>query len=120
MAADSPSWMPAFVSLSATSAARYLDLGTCPRHVYVSRDFAQTVEGGGSNYTQRPVQWVLVSPPWSYAPTIDTVMVISPYEAQMLLPAIQKSTSMALCLYAPRPNQGYRALDALDLYTVPE
>lgn len=45
---------------------------------------------------------------------------ISPYEAQMLLPAIQKSTSVALCLYAPRPNQGYHTLDPLDLYTVPE
>ncbi len=120
MTADSPARMLAFASLSATSAARYLDLDTCPRHVYVSRDFAQTVEGGGSDCTQRPVQWALVSPPRSHAPAIDTMMVISPYEAQMLLPAIQKSTSVALCLYAPRPNQGYRALDALDLYTVPE
>ncbi|OAA42789.1 hypothetical protein ISF_09705 [Cordyceps fumosorosea ARSEF 2679] len=65
LAADSSARVPAFASLSATSAAR-------------------------------------------------------PYEAQMLLPAIQKSTSVALCLYAPRPNPGYSALDALDLYTVPE
>lgn len=27
---------------------------------------------------------------------------------------------MLPCLYSPRPNTGYRALDGLDLYTVPE
>lgn len=38
----------------------------------------------------------------------------------MLMPALQNFTSVAFCLYASRPNRGYRVLDALDLPTVPE
>lgn len=121
LASSSSAHMPAFASLSATSAAKHLDLEECPRNVYVSRDFARTVEGGGSDCTQRPVQWILVSPAQSSKiATIDKMMVISPFEAQNLLPSIRKSTNVALCLYSPRPNQGYRTLDALNLYNLPE
>jgi hypothetical protein len=47
------------------------------------------------------------------------MMVISPYEAQELLPEIKKSKIVALHLYSPRPNLSFRALDDLDLYTIP-
>ncbi|KAI0441309.1 hypothetical protein F4803DRAFT_552197 [Xylaria telfairii] len=48
-------------------------------------------------------------------------MIISPYEANALLPDIQKSAHVALRLYAPRPDLGYyRPLHKLDLYAVPE
>ncbi len=47
------------------------------------------------------------------------MMIISPYEAHGLLPDIRKFKAVTLHLYAPRPNLGFRALDGLDLYTVP-
>jgi hypothetical protein len=48
------------------------------------------------------------------------VVVISPYEAQELFPEIMRSEAVCLHLYATRPNLGYRPLDSLDLYTVPD
>jgi len=47
------------------------------------------------------------------------MMTISPFEAQSLLLEIKNSEAVALHLYTPRPNLGFRALDGLDLYTVP-
>lgn len=120
IAANSSAHMPAYTSLSTTAAAQCMDLQKCPRNVDVSQDFAKTVEGRGSDCTQRPVQWVLLNTLPSSIGTIDRMMIISPFEAQELLPLIQKSAHAALCLYSPRPNTGYRALDGLDLYTVPE
>ncbi|KAJ4146957.1 hypothetical protein LMH87_001510 [Akanthomyces muscarius] len=120
IAANSSAHMPAYTSLSTTAAAQCMDLQKCPRNVYVSRDFAITVEGGGSDCTQRQVQWVLLSMLQSSMGAIDKMIIISPFEAQELLPSIQKSAHAALCLYSPRPNKGYHALDGLDLYTVPE
>lgn len=97
-----------------------MDLQKCPRNVYVSRDFAKTVEGGGSDCTQRPVQWVLLSTLQSSTGAIGKMIIISPFEAQEMLSSIRKSAHVALCLYSRRPNTGYRALDGLDRYTVPE
>lgn len=46
-------------------------------------------------------------------------MVISPFEANELVPQIAASEHITLHIYSPRPNLGFRALDRLDLYTVP-
>lgn len=47
------------------------------------------------------------------------MMVISPYEADHLLPEIRHSKFVTLHLYAPRQNQGFSPLDKLRLYNVP-
>lgn len=45
------------------------------------------------------------------------LVIISPFEANELLPEINKHKAVTLHLYAPRPNLEYRALDGLDLFT---
>lgn len=116
----SPAFIPAFEALRKTSAAQHLDVSMFPKDVLVTADFAQTIKetaiaGSVLDSYQRPVQWVLTSQPnnWNH------IVIISPHEAQELLPAIQSSGSMTLHIYAPRPNLSLRPLDGLDLYTVP-
>ncbi|KAK7740939.1 hypothetical protein SLS53_005002 [Cytospora paraplurivora] len=119
---NSAAFVPAFEMLRRTSANNYLDVGMFPRDIMVTVDFAETVEtvispGGGGvlDAYQRPIQWVLSSQPHSW----QHVVIISPHEAQELLPAIQSSGKITLHIYAPRPNLEIRPLDSLDLYTVP-
>ena len=121
----SDAYKPAFETLRSTSAANHLDVSQFGDSLLVTTDFANTVQASGPSYVsdvnQRPVQWILTSTPGksSSDSMIEHMMIISPYEAQELLPKIQESDSVALHLYAPRPNLGFRALDDLSLYTIP-
>lgn len=117
---DSSALMPAFDTLRRTSAANHLDVDMFPKNVLVTADFARTVKktatpGSLLDGYQRPVQWVLTSQPHSW----EYIIVISPYEAQALLPAIESSGKTTLHIYAPRPNLEIQPLDGLDRYTVP-
>ncbi len=124
--AGSKACMPAFKALSNTSAADHLNLAKYSGALLVSADFARTVDAYGASYVsdsyQRSVQWILTSTRGDASPNgvIKHMIIISPYEAQELLPEITKSKAVALHLYAPRPNLGFHALDTLDLYTVPK
>ena len=121
---NSPAFLPAFDTLRNTSAAKHLDVSMFPKDVTVTADFARTVRKTFLTQSstqdvldayQRPAQWVLTSQPhnWHHA------VIISPYEAQELLPAIQSSGKTTLHIYAPRPNLEIKPLDGLDLYTTP-
>ncbi|KAK1974854.1 hypothetical protein LZ30DRAFT_810521 [Colletotrichum cereale] len=118
---QSTAFLAAFRALADTSAAKYYDVTKFNPGLLVTQDFARTIIPLGKDHTadlfQRPVQWVLRSA--SSSCTIETAIVISPYEAQELLPDIRNSQRVSLHLYAPRPNMGYRSLDTLDLYTTP-
>ncbi|KAK2043071.1 hypothetical protein LZ31DRAFT_622182 [Colletotrichum somersetense] len=117
----SAAFLAAFRALADTSAARYYDVTKFNPGLLVTQDFARTIVPLGKDYMadlfQRTVQWILTSA--TSSGTIKTAIIISPYEAQELLPDIQNSKFVTLHLYAPRPNIGYRALDTLDLYTTP-
>lgn len=123
----SPSCMPALAALSDTSAAVHLDLSKCPGRLLVSIDFAQSIDttilraSYKSDCFQRSVQWILTGPyhPDSKSP-IEHMIIISPYEAQGLMQTIKASQHATLHVYSPRPNLGYRSLDGLDLYTLPD
>lgn len=123
---NSKAYMPAFEALSNTSAAVRLEImADSRRRLYVSADFAHTVKIQGKSVVmdsyQRPVQWILTTPRRVLGNgSLNFMMIISPFEAQELLPNIMTSQHVALHLYAPRPNLGYRPLDSLDLYTAPE
>lgn len=117
---DSPACKPAFHTLSDTSAAAHLDPKLFPVNILVTCDFARTIKTNNnrkhlSDTFQRPVQWVLTSRRKYW----KKVVIISPFEAQNLLPDIEKSSHVTLHLYSPRPNLGFRPLDKLDLYTTP-
>lgn len=116
---NSRAFMPAFNTSRDTTAATYLAPSEFPRGILVTTDFAKTVKVDKtvdfhSDPYQRPVQWILSSQPRDW----QRVVIISPHEAQELLPEIQKSGKTTLHIYAPRPSQEFSPLDNLDLYTV--
>ncbi|WQF85210.1 hypothetical protein CDEST_10224 [Colletotrichum destructivum] len=117
----SPAFLFAFQALSDTSAAQYYDVARFRPSLLVTADFTRTIIPVGKGHTsdlfQRPVQWILTTA--SSAGVVDQAVIISPYEAQELLPEIRVSRHVSLHLYAPRPNIGYRPLDTLRLYTMP-
>ncbi|KAI1385560.1 uncharacterized protein F4822DRAFT_432413 [Hypoxylon trugodes] len=114
-------YKPAFLALRETGASSHFDVSQFRPGLLVSADFMCTIMRSGlsdkMDLYQRPIQWILTAGSPS---TVEHMMVISPFEAQKLLPTIMRSKIVALHLYAPRANLGYRRLDALDLYTVPE
>ncbi|OAA37893.1 hypothetical protein NOR_06970 [Metarhizium rileyi] len=123
----SSAYMPAFESLSRTSAALRTRLDA-PEYnsVYVTTDFANTVasEGQGSlmDSYQRPVQWILSrrkQQAMDDSP-VAFLLIISPFEAQELISRGMSSKRVSLHIYAPRPNLGFRPLDSLDLLTMPQ
>lgn len=118
----SSAFLPAFQALSTTSAAAHLDTTQFPRDLLVTLDFARTVEMPNkkpcADAYQRPVQWILTSTASDH--TVRHMVIISPFEAQELMPVIKKSAAVFLHLYAPRTNLAFRPLDNLKLYTAPQ
>ncbi|KAI1770978.1 hypothetical protein F4818DRAFT_454894 [Hypoxylon cercidicola] len=116
--AESAGYKPAFSTLRRTGAGAVFDVAQLGRRLLVTNDFASTIKSSGAlDSYQRSVQWILTSGPPG---AVKHMMVISPFEAQQLLPTIEQSKAVALHIYAPRSNLGYRGLDKLSLYTVPE
>jgi hypothetical protein len=121
----SSAYKPAFETLRSTSAAAHLNVSQFGDGLLVTTDFASTVQVFGTSYisdvNQRPVQWVLTKVGRSSGSNsaVEHMMIISPHEAQELQAKTKTSELVAMHLYTPRPNLGFRALDGLDLYTVP-
>lgn len=120
----SSAFMPAFQALGDTTAALTFDTTQFPRDVLATTDFATTVVKSTtgqflSDAYQRPVQWILSSHGRGEGKQWQHLVIISPYEAQELLPQIRVSKHVTLHTYAPRPNQEFAPIDGLDLYTVP-
>ncbi|RTE68362.1 hypothetical protein BHE90_017259, partial [Fusarium euwallaceae] len=118
----STAFQPAFATLRHTSAAKYFDVREFQKNVWVTQDFSRVVEESfsSSNYSdlfQRSVQWILTS---KDEVLNRRLLVISPYEAQKLLPEIEKSQHVSLRLYSPWVNLGFDSLDHLNLYNVPQ
>ena len=123
---NTQAYQPAFQSLRSTSAAAFLDVTEFPSDLLVSADYAQTViitiETDFRDLYQRPVHFVLTSvcDSTSTSPVVEHIMIISSYEAEHLQAAIRHSKYVTLHIYAPRPHQGFHALDGLGLYTIPK
>ncbi|KAF8260955.1 hypothetical protein EI94DRAFT_1609035 [Lactarius quietus] len=64
----------------------------------------------------RPVNWILSSGSGKGS----TIVVISPYEANELLPVIRKSKDVRLHIYAPRVSASMRSFSDLTFYSIPE
>ena len=122
---------PAFEALSTTSAGKLFTalLGQFSKNILVTYDYICTVEEpqGPSASTvtsdsyQQAVQWVVSVAKRQMSRISDRtdvlkLIVISPYEAEQLLPIIEKYKKVTLHLYAPRINLTYEPLDDLSLY----
>ncbi|KAF9064985.1 hypothetical protein BDP27DRAFT_1332732 [Rhodocollybia butyracea] len=88
------------------------------RHtLWATKDFAIAIsDTETSKEHMRPVNWVLSCPSSDLAMNI---VVLSPYEAQELLPAIRKSTHVNLHMYAPRVRREMRTFDDLKFFCIP-
>jgi hypothetical protein len=64
----------------------------------------------------RPVNWILSSG----SGKDSTVVVISPFEANELLPIIRKSNKVRLHVYAPRVTFSMRSFSDLTFYSIPD
>jgi hypothetical protein len=123
----SSAYMPAFESLCDTSAAREITLQQLvgKRNLLVTADFAMTVVKSGKNFLsdafQRHVHWLITRRAnigrGVVSQQVDCIMIVSDYEANLLLPRM-KSSPTTLHKYKARCNAGYRPLDKLDLFTV--
>ena len=82
-------------------------------------DFITTTLGSkpdGLTDNLRPVNWVLSSGSGKNS----TIVVISPYEANALLPAIRKKNKVRLHVYAPRVTSSMRSFSDLTFHTIPD
>ena len=122
----SDAFLPAFQALKSTSSAKRFDLMEFTNDLFVTADFMRTVkppkgvtsESYVSDSYLRPVQWILSVVMKGRASASRYLIILSPLEAEQLLPTIQKSNIATLHLYAPRFTQGYSPLDTLDLCCV--
>ncbi|KAH9988207.1 hypothetical protein BJV77DRAFT_964507 [Russula vinacea] len=64
----------------------------------------------------RPVNWILSSG----SGKASTVIVISPYEANALLPIVRKSKNVRLHTYAPRVTSSMRSFSDLTSFSIPD
>ncbi|KFA52542.1 hypothetical protein S40293_07627 [Stachybotrys chartarum IBT 40293] len=115
-------FLRAFDILGETTAAKYFDLKGLPQTILVTQDFKRTIQntstvGSWKDNYQRVVQWVLTDRrPRNRA---DSMVILSPYEANKLMPHIEASSSVILHVFAPQHNKEIRPLDDLKLFTIP-
>ncbi|KAJ7194004.1 hypothetical protein GGX14DRAFT_586998 [Mycena pura] len=105
---------PAFVS--PFSMFNALDKsGAWSSRVLATRDFTKTVKAVGypKDYV-RPVTWIL-----STSAGGGHLIIISPWEANELLPDIRDSPRVHLHQYAPRTMESMRSFEDLSFYTLP-
>jgi len=84
-----------------------------------TNDFVTTVLGSnGAGLTEylRPVNWILTSGSGKHS----IVLVISPYEANALLPIIRKKKDVRLNIYTPRVTSSMRSFSDLTFYSIPD
>jgi hypothetical protein len=125
MVQKSRTFIPAFEALSTSSAAAHIILDQFPKDLLVTADYIRTVKRPSglskasyvSDSFQRPVQWILTVPK-GRSNRIQRLVILSPFEAEALLPRIRASAHVTLHLYSPRPNLSYQPLDGLNLYMV--
>ncbi|KAG0701816.1 hypothetical protein DFH29DRAFT_541007 [Suillus ampliporus] len=116
--AESSAFIQALSSLDNTTAV-FHERNQWAQNVLVTHDFARTVETPFAQKADdyvRPVNWVIVS---NVKGPSRVFVVVSPNEANTLLPVIRRSNVVHLCIYTPRTTKTMQACDDLRLYCVP-
>ena len=89
-----------------------------PDDLLVTTDFARTVEASSNGLLDsflRPVNWIVS---YKYGSKMKLV-VLSPHEAQELLPYIRRGKNTSLHVYSPRLSVSTRSLEDLSFCAVP-
>ncbi|KAK8014088.1 hypothetical protein PG990_007384 [Apiospora arundinis] len=110
----------AFYSTRGNSGVSLSALDGFGQNLIVTSDFSKTVkldDSSSPDAFQRPVQWVLTfkKPPSSHT----KMVIISPFEANELLPLIERSPHIFLHTYLPRSTHAMSSLDHLKLHVTP-
>ncbi|KAF2802550.1 uncharacterized protein BDZ99DRAFT_550822 [Mytilinidion resinicola] len=113
-------YQDAFASLHSTSAGEHTGIEEWPKNeLLVSRDFAKTVqikEHETSDFYVRPVNWIISR---TNARGEGTYLIISPTEANELLPSIMDYRQVTLHTYSPRTRLSMRSFEDLSFFALP-
>ncbi|PQE07113.1 p-loop containing nucleoside triphosphate hydrolase protein [Rutstroemia sp. NJR-2017a BVV2] len=115
---SSNAFQPAFETFRRTTALTYYDSKAWPDELLVTVDFANTIQAPDSQLLDsflRPVHWIASCRGRS---AIECV-VLSPYEAQELLPSLRQSKVVTLHTYSPRSSVSMRTLEDLSFCAIP-
>ncbi|KAK0127299.1 hypothetical protein ONS96_006849 [Cadophora gregata f. sp. sojae] len=113
----STAFTPAFSTLLNTSAGAHFEPGAWPQDLLVTADFAQTVtQIQHMDQHLRPVHWLLTL---RRAHNGITCVIISPQEANELLPIIRKKQRVTLHVYTPRLSLANHTLEDLAFCAIP-
>jgi hypothetical protein len=109
---------PAFESLGDTSAIQGFETGVWPKDLLVTTDFARTIQAPRDQLLDsflRPVHWLISR---KNGDKVE-IVIVSPYEAQELLPSIKQMKAVSLHIYAPRLSSSMRILEDLSFCAIP-
>ncbi|KAI9818941.1 MAG: hypothetical protein M1832_004109 [Thelocarpon impressellum] len=115
---DSQAVQPAFQLLHNTSAALHLEDGAWPGDLRTTVDFARTVWAPANENLDsylRPVHWILS---WTQDERTEC-LIISPSEANNLLPSIRRGQLVTLHVYSARVSMSAPSLEHLAFCAVP-
>ncbi|PQE15350.1 very large low complexity protein [Rutstroemia sp. NJR-2017a WRK4] len=114
----SDAFQPAFKTLGNTTAHAHYEATAWPDDLLVTADFAKTVCASDEQFLDsflRPVHWIVSCKSNS---GIECV-ILSPHEAQELLPLIRKHKQVILHVYSPRLSVSMRSLENLSFCAIP-
>jgi hypothetical protein len=111
-------FLPVFTTLErSTAATREADVWS--PLILATLDFCKTIKPESTRGTMdqylRPVQWILSSK----GEGNRVLVLLSPFEADRLMPDIRASEYVHLHVYAPRTSQRMKPSDDLGLYSIP-
>ncbi|PVI05946.1 hypothetical protein DM02DRAFT_650244 [Periconia macrospinosa] len=86
-----------------------------PTSLLVTKDFIRSVKGSLDKGLSSSDSYLKPK-----STTTRRLVIISAFEADMLLPKIRESKTALLHLYAPHTNIGFTSIDSLDLYCIGE
>ncbi|KAI9573354.1 hypothetical protein HD554DRAFT_2166967 [Boletus coccyginus] len=111
-------FLPVFTSLERSSAATR-DSDVWSPLILATADFCNTIDPESTRGTMdqylRPVQWILSRK----RDRGQLLVLLSPFEADLLMPDIRVSEYVHLHVYAPRTSQHMKPSDDLRLYSIP-
>ena len=115
----SEAFRPIFTTLANSSAATGEPHVWSP-YILATTDFCTTIIEGGSFQGRvdeylRPVQWILSGEKDEH----DVLVILSPFEADQLMPHIRLSEHVHLHLYTPCTTERMKSHDDLKWYTIP-
>ncbi|RDW94330.1 hypothetical protein BP5796_00093 [Coleophoma crateriformis] len=125
---SSEAFLPAFKILLGTTFAKLLDTKAWPQDLLVIKDFLLAIKQDESwvleneqaelktslDFFMRPVHWIITT-----KTTPIRMVIISPYEANCLLPDIRKYGRVNLHIYSPRLSLSHSTLEHLRFCAIP-